>query len=260
MKKLFVLLVVLILAAGVALAQEENNNLEPVPAPAQATSRERPIELFNMEISVGFPVHWTNGRHNQEVYYFNPPDNEIYMEDRTVTANTSIGIAAIFNFTRGFGLALDMDFFFGAKIAGFAAPTSDYVSLAGANIFFGPIFYIFNNNILRIPLGIGAHMYYFQDDLWVPDLAVGSTQGAWLNRHEIQFGPAISLGVQFHFSRDIYIFSRTNVAIDLFRMFSRRWYDGVEYRDQINDEDYYVSEHFSINWLVKPSLGIGIKY
>jgi len=257
MKKLFVLFVVLILAVGVAFAQEEDNFYENgfTPTPAQELPRERPIEFFNFEISIGFPIHWTNSIHNDEFYeLINMRSGDQMMEDKTVTANTSIGIGLVFNFTRVVGLSLDMDFFYGAKLAGFAAPTSDYIGLSGANIFLGPVFYVFNNNILRVPVGVGFHLYYFTDDLWVPQIDDG--EGRWLNRHDLQFGPAVSLAVQFHFSRDIYIFSRTSVAIDLFRTHSIKWYDGSDYYDETHS-------HFSdisINWLVKPSIGLGIKY
>ena len=248
MKKLSVLLAVFILAAGVAFAQEDNGFFDEPPPP------ERPIEFFNMEISIGFPVHWTNGKHDDGFYPGNPPD--LMMEDKLVTANTSIGVALVFNFTRTFGLTMDFDFFYGAKLAGFASPTSDYNSLAGANIYIGPLFYIFNNNVLRMPLAFGAHMYYFTDDLWVTDL---NSDGAWLNRHEFQFGPFISLGIQFHFSRDIYIFSKTNVAIDLVRMHKIYWIDATDPNDRIYDERQ-CTDVMNINWSLKPSIGLGIKY
>ena len=265
MKRLFVLLVVLILATGVAFAQEEDNILEngsPQERPEEP-KKERPIEPFNFEISIGFPIHWSNGNHNNEIYLFNPDDAEIMMPDKTVTANTSIGVAFVYNINRGFGLAIDADFFYGAKLEGFSRSRSDHVALSGANIFFGPVFYIFNNNILRVPLSVGGHFYYFQDDLWVPviDGSPNNLSGSWINRHEFQIGPAISLAVQFHFSRDIYLFSRTSVGIDLLRWHTVRWYDGIndEYREVFENGEKWHQD-FGVNWLVKPSIGIGIKY
>ena len=268
MKKLFVLFMVLILATGVAFAQEEDNypeNGTVLEQPQEEPPKERPIEPLNFEISIGFPIHWSNGNHNNEIYLFNPDDPIIMMPDKTVTANTSIGVALVYNITRTFGLALDTDFFYGAKLEGFSRSRSDHVALSGANIFFGPVFYVFNNNILRIPLSVGAHFYYFQDDLWVPMLNWDSAsegyfnEGAWINRHEFQFGPAISLAVQFHFGKDIYLFSRTSVAIDLLRWHTIRWYDGEEYRDTFDNGDKFHQD-FGVNWLVKPSIGLGIKY
>jgi len=265
MKRLFVLLMVLILATGVAFAQEENNNQEDASALERTPEpqKERSIEPFNFEISIGFPIHWSNSNHNRDIYLFNPDDTEIMMPDKTVTANTSIGVAFIYNISRAFALSLDADFFYGAKLEGFSASRSDHVALSGANVFFGPTFYLFNNNILRVPLGVGAHFYYFQDDLWVPviDGDPDNLSGSWINRHEFQFGPALSLAVQFHFSRDIYLFSKTSVAIDLLRRHTVRWYDGIneEYRDVFENGEKWHQD-FGVNWLVKPSLGIGIKY
>jgi len=253
MKKLFVLLVALILAAGVAFAQENGYDSD------FEVATERPIEIFNLEISIGFPVHWTNGLHNDEFYrIINEPSAQNMMEDKSVTANTAIGLATIFNFTRTFGWKLDLDFFYGAKLQGFSQPTSDFIGLSGANIFFGPVFYIFNNNVLRLPLAVGFHMYYFTEDLWVPQLNNAATPngGLWMNRSDVQFGPAVSLGVQFHFNRDLYMFSKTGVAIDLFRVHRIKWYDG----DDFWDEDHRHFNDISVNWSIKPSLGLGIKY
>jgi len=257
MKRICVLLVAFILATGFVFAQENGEELELTQEPE--TRRERSIELFNMEISVSFPIHWTNGLHNDEFYrMINEISEEHMMEDKSVTANTAIGLGLIFNFTRAFGWMLDFDFFYGAKLTGFASPTSDYIGMSGANVFFGPVFYIFNNNVLRLPLSVGAHMYYFTDDLWIPQLD-GST-GMWMNRHDLQFGPMVSLGVQFHFSRDIYMFSRTGVAIDLFRTHRIKWYDGHGNAHEFLDDTHRHFNEISINWLVKPSLGLGIKY
>jgi len=249
MKKLSVFLAVMILATGFVFAQEEGDLEE------QAPKKERQIELFHLQLSIGFPIHWTNGLHNDEFYQqINLDTADIMMEDKTVTANTAIGLSLIFNFTKIVGLTLDMDFFYGAKLSGFASPTSDHISLFGANIFLGPIFYIFNNDLLRIPIGIGVHMYYFGDDLWMTELS--GNNGAWVRRTEFQFGPAISLGVEFHFTRNIYIFSKTNIAIDLVRMHSMKWHNGAgEYFDE-SHMDLFTA----VNWKVKPSLGLGIKF
>ncbi|MCL2804743.1 MAG: hypothetical protein FWD26_02275 [Treponema sp.] len=250
MKKLFFLLAVLMLVTGFIFAQEEE--VVEVEVVEVEPEKKRKIEWFNLEISVGFPVHWTNGLHNDEFFLFNPPD-PIFMEDKLVTANTSIGIALVMNFGRKMGISLDADFFFGAKLAGFSSPTSDYNSLVGANVFFGPVFYLFNNNVLRVPLTIAGHMYYFADDLWIPEL--NTPTGAWANRSELQFGASIGFAVQFHFSNNIYIFSRTNVSVDFIRIHSIKWYDGTDYRD-MTCIDLFTEVH----WGVKPSIGLGLKF
>jgi len=229
MKKLCFLLAVFLLATAV-FAQEERKELG--------------IERFNLEVNVGFPVHWTNGVHDDAVNQGNK------FEDKFVTANTAIGVATTFNFTRVIGLTLDTDFSLGAKLSGFASPTSDYISLAGANVFLGPVFYLYNANSLRIPLAVGVHMYYFADDLWIPNLG---NSGAWINRQDFQIGPGFSLGIQYHFDNGVYIFSRTNVMLDIYRMHTLYGSDGTALDDQYHSD-------YSLNWSVKPCIGIGIKF
>jgi len=259
MKKLFVLLLTMILAAGVAFAQEASATSQETTEEAAPT---RQIERMSLEVTIGFPIHWTTGLHNNEFYPKHPDDSTIYMEDRSATANTSIGVALNFNFTRIFGFVIDADFFYGAKIQGFSNPNSDYIALSSANVFIGPVFYLYNNNTFRVPFGISAHMYYFGDDLWVPDISPEPVDGAgwWMNRTEIQFGLGLSLGFQYHFNRDIYVFSRTNVSIDFVRIHSIK---------EVNDHDgsgtaYREASHTNIlvggiHWTVKPTIGIGMK-
>jgi len=230
MKKLC-LLAAVFLVAGAAFAQEN-------------VKTDLGIEKFSVEVNVGFPVHWTNGVHDDAANQGNK------LEDKSVTANTAIGLATTFNFSRKVGFTMDMDFALGAKLAGFASPTSDYISLAGANVFLGPVFYLYNSNSLRIPLAFGVHMYYFTDDLWIPGLG---SAGAWIKRQEFQVGPGASIGVQYHFDNSLYVFSRTSVAMDIFRMHSLAGSDGSAYDDS-NHKDV------SINWSVKPCIGIGIKF
>jgi len=282
MKKLFILLTVFVLAAGFVYAQEQTGETtetqqsetttpaQTQPAQTQTTTqtqaaqaqpaqeqpaeeeKKRAIELLNVEISINFPVHWSNGLHDDSFYQV---INEAYgsnlMEDKGVTANTSVGIGLSLNFTKRIGLTLNMDFFFGAKLAGFSSPTSDYNSLFGINAFLGPVFYIYNSGNFRIPLAFGAHMYFFKDDLWVPEIGLN---GAWVNRKDMQFGPAISLGVQFHSSSGVYFFTRTQVAIDIVRMHSMDWFNGTEY------QELSCTDILKVNWAVKPVFGIGVKY
>jgi len=244
MKKLSILLIVFILAAGFAFAQEETQQAEQPAQPEPPKT-----EFFNLEITIGFPVHWTTGMHNDSYPGVATPYGQ---EDRFASANTAIGFAMNMNFNRVFGIALDFDFFYAAKLNGISTETSDYISMSGFNLFFGPVFYLFNNNILRIPLAIGFHMYYFNDDLWVP--VIGPSQGQWVNRDEFQLGAGLYLGVQFHFNKDLYIFSRTNVAIDFFRMHTMKGADGTDYYEENCTDAFYI------HWNVKPTIGVGIKF
>lgn len=177
------------------------------------------------------------------------------MEDKFVTANTAFSVATVFNFTPIIALAIELDIFYGTKLTGFSNPSSDYNSLFGMNFFIGPVFYLFNNNILRIPLSIGAHMYFFADDLWVSEYSTGD--GAWFNRTDLQFGPAMALGVQYHFDNGVYLFARTQLAVDLVRIHTIQ-------TDNLTDQAILEKEHMDIlqnvNWGVRPSFGIGIKH
>jgi len=254
MKKLSVLLVVFILSAGFVFAQEE-----------EAEERQREIEAFNLEVNIGFPVHWTNGRHDSTFYPFNPVNPAVdptWMSgDKTVTANTAIGMAMVFNATKHFGFILDMDLFYGAKVSGFSSPTSDQITLFGANAFLGPLFYLINDGALRIPFSFGAHFYYFYDELWVPGLNyTPALEGQWINRTDLQLGGYVSIGIQYHFNSDIYIFTRTVVAIDFFRIHTLTGL--MEDYDNPGDMIYRDVSHmdWDINWSIKPSIGIGIKF
>jgi hypothetical protein len=237
MKKLLLLFVALILAGGMVFAQDEGVDA--------ASEGEKP-ELFDLEISAGFPVHWTNAEHD---------DNSPYLvEDKTVSANTALGVALLFNFTNKVGFTLDADFFFGGKLAGIASPSSDYNSLFGINALLGPVIYIYNGSFLRIPLALGVHVYYFSDDLWVPEL--GAT-GSWVKRRDLQFGPGAYIGVQFHFNNNIYIFSRTNVAIDILRWHQTKGGAGTSVAGTDVDESEF---ELAFGWEIKPAIGIGIKF
>jgi len=246
MKKLFILFAVFILAAGFVFAQEFDGDDEE--------SEAREIELINIELSLGFPVHWTNGVHDDSFYQIiNEATGANMMEDKSVTANTAFGIGLNLNLTKTLGVTLEMDIFYGAKLAGFASPTSDYNSLFGLNLFLGPVFYLFNNNVLRVPLAVGAHMYFFSDDLWVPEI---STTSAWMNRKDLQIGPALHLGVQFHFDNGIYLFCRTQVSIDMVRIHKIDWLNVTTDEYESNS----CTDIMDINWAVKPVFGLGIKY
>ena len=258
MKKLFVLFAVGLLVTGLAFAQDSNEYYSDEQSSGETTNAEpgssggtspgngnqaRKIERFNSEIGIGFPVHWTNGLHDDA-------------EDKTVTGQTSVGVGITFNFTRIIGLTLDADFSYSAKLSGISKPTSDYISLSGANVFLGPLFYLFNNDTFRVPLAAGIHLYYFSDDLWIP--ALDGSGGSWISRNDTQLGLGFSLGFQFHFESGVYLFSRTSVFLDFIRLHSAAGYDGASLTPYI--EDICIDLPSPISWNVKPSLGIGIRF
>jgi len=221
MKKLCFFLIAVFLVAGAAFAQEDEK-------------KDSGIEKIDLEVNVGFPVHWTNGVHDE-------------YEDKYVTANTAIGVAVTFNSSKTFGFILDMDFSVGAKLAGNATSRSETINLSGANLFVGPLFYLYNAGALRVPIGVGLHFNYFSDDIWVPYL--DGDNGVWRNQQEFQLGVGLSIGLQYHFEGGIYIFSRTYIAIDFLRLHA-----------VTGSVDSDLCIDAGANWLVKPSLGIGIKF
>jgi len=272
MKKLFASIVVLFLISGLGFAQEEEDDSESTVFVSDSTSfvqernevsqrrqaeqaRQATREKFDVELKSSFPVHWTNGRHNDSFYANNLPD--AYQIDKTVTVNTSIGLSLIFNLNKKVGIMLDTDFAFGSSLTGFAQPTSDYTSLTSANANLGAVIYLINNNTLRLPLGVGVHVYYFSNELWVPDLGAG---GAWMNRNEIQFGPELSLALQYHFDGSLYMFSRLSAAIDIFRLHSIEWVQPTSPDPDKIYDDRSCTDFPSFNWSIKPSIGLGIKY
>jgi hypothetical protein len=228
MKKLILLLAVLILAAGLCFAQEE--------AAAEDASAEAKPEFFDLEVTVGVPIHWTNS-----------PNDHVGVDiDKTVTADTAIGIGLLWNFSQKFGLTVDMDVFFGSSVMGRSGDSSDSNTLFGANALIGPVIYLYNGSFLRIPLALGAHLYYWSGDHWDET----GTSGNWLKYRDFQVGPGAYLGIQFHFNDNIYIFSRTNVAVMVFR-----WHEGATGGGSDSEVDVPI-----LGWHVKPSLGIGIKF
>ena len=237
MKKL-ILLVALILAAGLCFAQEDADE-----APAKPPKP----EFFDLEINIGVPVHWTNSPVDHKFY------SNVIDTDKVVTANTAIGAALLFNFGRKIGLTLDADIFVGSDVMGHTTTDSYSNTLMGINALFGPVFYLYNGTLLRIPLAIGFHMYYWSSDSW-QYIGVGGagpgTANTWIKTSDFQIGPGAYLGIQFHFNRSLYIFSRTNVAVDLFR-----WHK-VAYNATPEKKDSEVT----FAWSVKPAIGVGIKF
>jgi len=267
MKKLIIFSAVLVLVTGLCFAQAEEAWAEETTQ-AQTHEQSHPlIERFDLEISAGFPIHWNSATHDQSFYWYNPTYD---MEDKTITANTSFGLAMIFNFTKKIGFNLDTDVFLSSKTAVFANPSSNNMSMFGANILMGPVFYLHNSSSLRIPLTIGGHLYYFSDDLWMPNFVgydpsnppatIQSTNGFWLNRRDLQVGPGISLGLQFHFTPSIYIFSRTSFVVDIYG-----WHEIKYIADDGTGTGTYIAQtksetSFITSWGVKPVLGLGIKF
>ena len=231
MKKLF-LLAALILIAGLCFAQN-----------GEAAAEQEKPELFDLEITIGVPVHWTNSPITHG-FYSSADDT-----DKVVTANTAIGVALLFNFGRKIGFTLDTDFFFGSDVMGHTNPYSSSSTLFGANVLLGPVIYLYNGSFLRIPLALGVHMSYWSSDAWVQ---IGTPATGWIKTRDLQFGPGAYIGIQFHFNNNLYIFSRTNVAVDIIR-----WHGIMTSTGNFGHENGF---ELAIAWQVKPAIGVGIKF
>ena len=236
MKKLL-LVAALILVVGFCFAQDADDD---TPA------KDKP-ELFDLEVTAGVPIHWTNGLATHG--FFGTDD-----EDKTVTANTAIGVALLFNFGRKIGFTLDTDFFFGSDVMGHPTPESFSSTLFGINALLGPVIYLYNGSFLRIPLAMGLHVYYWSSDHWASDGVGAGMNDAWAKMRDLQMGPGLYIGIQFHFNNNIYIFSRTTVAVDLFR-----WHQ-IWYNDGAGNVSKDTDTEFTVAWHVKPALGLGIKF
>ena len=243
MKKL-VLLCALVLVAGLCFAQDED-------------AAEARGSFFSLEISIGVPVHWTNSP--IEHYFFDPNDTDpedlaIY-RDRTVTSNTAIGASLLFNFGRRMGLTLDGDIFVGTDVMG-ASNTSSYSnSLFGANLLFGPVIYLYNSTFLRVPLALGAHMYYWSSNVWYPNgMDFTGEEGDQIFLTDLQLGAGMYIGIQFHFNDHVYLFSRTNVSLTLYR-----WHkvEALSANEEVISRKHNEA---AMGWGVKPALGVGVKF
>jgi hypothetical protein len=232
MKKL-ILLAALILVAGLCFAQDE----------VADDASESGLELFDLEINVGVPIHWTNSPNDHSPAF----QDNAYNIDKTVTADTAIGLALLWNFSQKVGLTVDLDVFFGSSVMGISGNDSESNTLFGANALIGPIIYLYNGSFLRIPLALGAHLYYWSGDHWDPN---ATAAGAWVKTRDFQVGPGAYLGIQFHFNDNIYIFSRTNIALTIVR-----WHQ--EAGGGSSDSELDI---LSLGWHVKPTIGVGVKF
>ena len=238
MKKL-ALLLALFMIAGLCFAQEEDQD-------AADSGREK----FALELSVGVPVHWTNSPIPHKFL------GQTFDMDRTVTSNLAIGLALMWPGKKKIGFTIDTDFFFGADVMGHSPTDSYSTGLFGANMLIAPVFYFYNGNFLRIPFAIGLHMYYWNSNHWIPNgTGPGAPAGGgeWVRTNDFQAGPGLYLGIQFHFNPNLYIFTRTNVALDMFR-----WHE-FQYSDAADIFNWSHVE-FSFAWEIKPAIGLGIKF
>ena len=238
MKKL-VLSTALILIAGLCFAQDDEI-VETVQKKAGTT--------VGLEVTLGFPIHQVHSPSPHDAF---GSDTSSTNEDVTTTTATAIGMALLVDFGKRVGLALDMDFSVGSEnftSSGIDSSSnlSSSQSLFGANVLFGPVIFLHKSNSLTVPLAIGVSAYYRSFNQWTP-LFEGN--GTWVKTSDIQVGPGFYLGVNYHFNEIIYIFTRVNVAIDIYRL-----------HKEIKKASSSDHNEVSFGWGVKPTLGAGITF
>ena len=244
MRKL-ILALVLVLAAGLCFAQEEETAQEGTAQ--EGTTQEAESEKFNMEILVGVLVHSIKSPTPHEFLGSNATD-------KTVTSNTTLGFAMTFAVHKFVGLTLDADLFFGGEVGGQSSPQSSSVSLFGANVLFGPSFYLYKYRTFRIPLALGAHMFYWDSTAWMPTLNTAGAPGSgWLRLNDLQVGLGLSVGIHFYFTHNAYMISRANVSADFFRWHKTRLSNGATTVDESETE-------FAVGWGIRPTIGLGLKF
>jgi hypothetical protein len=226
MKKLLVILTMLTLAVSL-FAQEEEQ-----AAPSGKQKKE-----FDLEITGGVPIHWTNTEHG-------------VTEEKNVVGSVSLGLALVFNFNQKVGLTIDSDFSFAQSLYGDPTPLSSYYSQVTANILIGPVVYLYNGSFLRIPLAFGVHGFYYNNDHW------DTTPAVYYNVNDYQFGPGLYIGIQFHFNNNIYILTRTNVNYDIARYYTSKVGTGGGTPSVTSGSEFKLIGA----WSVKPVIGLGIKF
>ena len=256
MKKL-ILASVLVFVAGLCFAQEEGAPQETADAQevadqtivAQVAATQEVSEKMNMEVSVGISVHGTK---SPTPHKFPGGD----ATDRSITTNTVVGFGMTFAVHKFVGLTLDTDLFFGGEMGGSSGLQSSSTSLFGANVLFGPSFYLYKYRTLRIPMAVGAHMSYWDSTTWIPSLNAATAPGSgWLRLNDLQVGLGISVGINFYFTHNAYMISRANIALDLFRWHRMR--QSVGTGAAIVDESH---QELAVGWGVKPTIGLGMKF
>jgi hypothetical protein len=241
MKKLLIILTMFTLAFSVFAQEAEQEQAQPASAPAKKKAKKE----FDVEITAGLPVHWTNAEHDV---------GGIIREDKDVVSAESLGLGLVFHFSRKVGFTFEGDLSFSQSLYGDPAHDSSHYSQVVGNFFMGPVFYLYNGNYLRVPFAVGAHLFYFGNDHW--DRAGIATD--FINVSDFQFGPAFYLGIQFHFNNNIYILARTSINYDIVRYHGVKSSDGAKALPAELDV-IFVKNGFS-GWGVKPVMGLGIKF
>lgn len=242
MKKLLILLIMFSLAFAV-FAQEAE-----VEAPAQepaAPAQEASLpptgtgKGFVLEVTANIPVHWTDAE-----------DHPSGLEDKTVSTATALGLALNFNFSRKWGFIIDADISFARALYGDPGvpagnKNSDFGSLMTANVLLGPVVYLYSGSFLKVPLAFGVHYYFYSKDHW------DYVNTGWWQTSDHQFGPGLYIGIQFHFTKNIYIVSRATLSLDIARYHTEKGGAGTS---SLNEFELVSS------FGVKPTIGMGIKF
>jgi hypothetical protein len=185
----------------------------------------------------------------QHVYSDDPLD----MQSKTVMQATAAGSALVFDFTSVFGLGIWADLFqsqvvfaddVGYPVTG-PAGQGDYHSLTGANMLIGPVFYVYRQGGLRIPVSFGFHMFMGATDFFNTSIAYTKGLTSWF-----QLGLGLNAALQYRFDNRTYIFSRLQLSWDFWGASDTRTGGTVTKHSAV------LLNTFSID----PSFGVGITF
>ncbi|GHT55251.1 hypothetical protein FACS1894109_01450 [Spirochaetia bacterium] len=212
-------------APAAPAAQTSSAAALPAALPAKKTN-------LDIEMSLGVPVHFTNNIDG-------PAEN---------TVNVATGIGLTYNILSWLGISFDADFAFAQNTSSvsLASKASNFYSIFSTNVLLGPIFYLYADDHFRIPLAVDVHFGFNKADY----SEIGDPNGKVVSQSISLLGPALQIGLQFHFSKDFYIMSRIAVTCDIVS-FGTNKTGGVE-----SDRE---TPEMSATWGIKPVLGVGLR-
>ncbi|GHT66853.1 hypothetical protein FACS1894110_11260 [Spirochaetia bacterium] len=202
----------------------------PAPAAPKAAPKKKNLDL---EISLGVPVHFTNDIEK-------PSENN---------AAVAIGIGLTYNFNKWVAIGLEGDFAYAQNTSAISIDPdnkSNYYSIFNANVLLGPVFYLYSDEHFKIPLAVDFHFGFNRSDF--SQIQTDRTVDP-ISQSVFLLGPALQIGVQYHFSKDFYILSRAMVTCDV-----------VSFGANTSTGDVKTDRpEMGITWGVKPLLGVGLR-
>ncbi|GHV54158.1 hypothetical protein AGMMS49579_14200 [Spirochaetia bacterium] len=200
----------------------------PAPTAPKAAPKKKNLDL---EISLGVPVHFSNDIEN-------PAEN---------SAAVATGLGLTFNIGNWAGIGLEADFAYTQNTVAISINPneSNYYSIFGTNVLLGPVFYLYHDDRFKIPLAVDFHFSFNKMDFRNID-----GNNAKVSQSIFLIGPALQIGIQYHFSKDFYVLSRITVTCDVASF-------GTNTTTTKKDE--FERPEMGLTWGVKPLLGVGLR-